>query len=103
MPITSMHDKKISGQIQVMDGVTFYGVMLALIGMAGSEELDKLKVAFPLAVEDAITRYYSPMGVATLDEWLRENPDVDQELIGYINQGIEEAQEIAQRSVYETP
>ncbi len=70
--VTSLHDKKLSNEIMVMPGVTFYGVFLALISLAGSEELDRLKSSFPEVVKEAVIRYHAPGGALDLDEWITE-------------------------------
>ena len=70
--ITSMHDKKISNEIMVMPMVTFYGVFLALISLAGSEELALLRAAFPQVVKEAVIRYNAPGSALNLEEWIQE-------------------------------
>ena len=69
--ITSLHDKKISNEIMMVPDVTFYGVFFALISLAGSEELARLRQAFPQVVKEAIIRYTAPGGALDLDEWIK--------------------------------
>jgi hypothetical protein len=73
MTITSVHDKIISNQILVMDGITFYGIFLALCARASSVEFEKLESVFPEAVTEARIRYHAPDGCLNASEWLHKN------------------------------
>ena len=72
--ITSLHDYQISVDIRVLDGVTFYGVFMALVYMADTDNLEKLKAAFPQAVDEAYQRYNAPGGILNDKEWADSIP-----------------------------
>ncbi len=65
--ITSLHDYQMSVEVRVLDGITFYGVFMALVYMADTDNLEKLKAAFPQAVGEAYQRYNAPAGCLTDD------------------------------------
>jgi len=67
--LTSMHDKKISQVIEMLPGVSFYGIFLALIARADTENLLRLQSAFPEVVKEARIRYHAPGGALTVKEW----------------------------------
>ena len=83
MSLTSKHDKNISNQILLLDGVTFYGILLAAINRADSENLERFEQLFPKAVHEARIRYYAPGGCVSLQEWKAHNPyhDVDEAVL----------------------
>lgn len=73
MTITTLFDKKISNEIQLLPGVSFYGVVLAAIAMADTDNLEKFTQMFPDVVRDARVRYYAPDGCLNMGEWCYKN------------------------------
>lgn len=69
MTTTSLHDKNKSNEILTMPEVTFYGIFLALIARADTDNLALLEQAFPEVVLEAKIRYYAPGGALTVEEW----------------------------------
>ena len=72
--ITSLHDYQMSVEIRVLDSVTFYGVFMALVYMADTDNIEKLKAAFPQAVKESIQRYNAPGGILNDKEWTESIP-----------------------------
>ncbi len=70
MTYTSLHDKKKSSEIQLIPGITFYAVFLALVQMADTDNLSRLERAFPEVVREAKIRYFAPGGALNVGEYL---------------------------------
>lgn len=70
MSITSKHDKEISQKIQMIKDVTFNGVLLALLQMASTDNLNRLKFVFPEATSEALMRYHAPAMCLNMEEWM---------------------------------
>jgi hypothetical protein len=73
MTTTSLFDKKVSNEIQLHPGITFYALIMAAIAMADTDNLEKLRTAFPDVHRDTLVRYYAPDGCLNLGEWCYKN------------------------------
>lgn len=82
---TSLHDNKICRDIEKVPGVSFYGIFMALIKRADTDNLIRLERAFPEVVKETRIRYYAPGGALNLKEWQEhfpeESKDMPQELM----------------------
>ncbi len=70
MSKTSLHDVDIRKQIERTPGVSFYGILLALIARADTDNLARLRQAFPEVVREFKIRYHSPAGTLNMEEWI---------------------------------
>lgn len=60
---TSLHDYEISRKIAMMDGVTFYGALMAAIRLADSYNMEIFQSFFPQVVKEFRERYNNPGGL----------------------------------------
>lgn len=63
----SRHDYEMSRQIAALDGVTFYGVLMAAMRMADTQNTIKLLSVFPDTYHELDARYNAPGGVLDTD------------------------------------
>lgn len=63
----SLHDYEISKQVQLLDGVTFFGVVMAAMRMADTANRVALQDAFPQTWNELLHRYHAPGGVLDND------------------------------------
>ncbi len=71
MSKTSLHDTDIRKDIEKIPGVSFYGILLALIARADTNNLARLKQVFPEVVREFTIRYHAPAGALNIEEWLK--------------------------------
>lgn len=96
MSKTSMHDLYIRHKIEEIPEVTFYGILLALIARADTDNLARLRQAFPEVVREFTIRYNSPGGALNMEEWLElyGNKEVSSGERGVVEAMITRAQRI---------
>ncbi len=70
MSKTSMHDLHIRHKIEEIPDVSFYGILLALIARADTDNLARLRQVFPEVVREFTVRYHGPAGALNIEEWL---------------------------------
>lgn len=75
MSKTSLHDADIRLKIETIPGVTFHGILFALISRADTDNLARLERAFPEVVREFKVRYYAPAGTLNIEEWLEQYGD----------------------------
>jgi len=68
---TSLHDYEISRKIAMMDGITFYGTLMAAIRLADSYNMEIFQSFFPQVVKEFRERYNNPGGLSNeeMEEW----------------------------------
>ncbi|MHC4413155.1 MAG: hypothetical protein ACYSW6_09355 [Planctomycetota bacterium] len=71
----SMHDKEISNEILLLNGVTFASCIMAAITLADTDNTKLLVNGFPDTAKEAYIRRNAPGGCATLQEWSRVYSD----------------------------
>lgn len=62
----SLHEYITSQEVSMKD-YPFYGLLMALMRQADSENLAKLRVAFPVTWEELSQRYHAPGGILPED------------------------------------
>lgn len=97
MSKTSMHDVDVRKKVEEVPGVSFYGILLALIARADTDNLVRLRQAFPEVVREFTIRYNSPGGALNMEEWVERygSREKSPELRKVLEDGFTSAQRIA--------
>lgn len=96
--ITSIYDNEFKFRVQQLPNVSFYGVLLALLQLADTDNTAKLVRAFPDVARESMIRYHAPGGCVSVEEFgVIHKDEIDKFPAEAIKAKFAEAEEKADR------